>query len=222
MDFMKLLKSFEEFLFEAATWLIFYPLTLWRILRHPLTTMEYSDREQADDVEHSYDDALSPPLLLLVTIVLANLISAAAHIPPPNASSALLATIASTQQNLILFRSMIFSLVPLVAAATLVRRQGKKLSRQALRAPFYAQCYLAALCATSVSLGDTFLQRADLSNAIGYTIIGAGTIWFMAVQTAWFAKKLNIGRGKAALIALWATARAFIYLLIVVIPIAMI
>lgn len=60
MDFMKLLKSFEDFIFEAASWLIFYPLTLWRIMMHPLKTMDYSDREQSDGAEHSYDDALSP------------------------------------------------------------------------------------------------------------------------------------------------------------------
>lgn len=79
MDFMKLLKSFEDFIFEAASWLIFYPLTLGRIMLKPLRTMEYSDREQNDDNEHRYDDALSPPLLLMITILLSNLISAAAQ-----------------------------------------------------------------------------------------------------------------------------------------------
>ena len=38
MDFMKLLKSFEDFIFEAASWLIFYPLTLGRIMLKPLRT----------------------------------------------------------------------------------------------------------------------------------------------------------------------------------------
>ncbi|SFV34632.1 hypothetical protein SAMN05216456_1952 [Devosia crocina] len=31
MDFMKLLKSIEELLYELITWFVFYPLTLWRI-----------------------------------------------------------------------------------------------------------------------------------------------------------------------------------------------
>lgn len=39
MDFLKILRSFEEFIFEAATWLIFYPLTMWRIVRSSLGTM---------------------------------------------------------------------------------------------------------------------------------------------------------------------------------------
>lgn len=219
MDFMKLLKSFEDFIFEAASWLIFYPLTLGRILLHPLKTMEYSDREQNDDSEHRYDDALSPPLLLMITILLSNLISAAAHIPPPDATSEMLKTITATQQNLTLFRTLLFSLVPLIAAASVIRRQGKKLSRQTLRAPFYAQCYLAAFCAAFVAAGDIFLRRPELSNLVGIAIICGGVGWFLFVQAAWFAMKLNISRPKAALIAIWAIFRAVLYLLLVIVPV---
>ncbi|WP_447910399.1 hypothetical protein [Brevundimonas bullata] len=217
---MKLLKSFEDFIFEAASWLIFYPLTLGRIMLHPLKTMEYSDREQTEDTDHRYDDALSPPLLLMVTILLSNLISAAAHIAPPDATTAMLKTITATQQNLTLFRTLLFSLIPLIAASSLVRRQGKKLSRQTLRPPFYAQCYLAAFCAAFVAVGDVFLRRPELSNAVGATIICGGVLWFLAVQSTWFARKLNIPRIKAAGIAVWATLRAIVYMLLVVIPIA--
>lgn len=65
MDLLKILRSFEEFIFEATSWLIFYPMTLWRVLRDPLAAMDYSDREQADSDERRYDDTLSPPLFLL-------------------------------------------------------------------------------------------------------------------------------------------------------------
>ena len=85
MDFLKILRSFEEFIFEATTWLLFYPLTLWRIVRGPLAAMDYSDREQADPEDKRYDDAISPPLVLLATIVIANFVSVAVHIPPPRA-----------------------------------------------------------------------------------------------------------------------------------------
>lgn len=221
MDFMKLLKSFEDFIFEAATWLIFYPLTLWRIARHPLKTMDYSDREQSDDIEHRYDSALSPPLLLMVTLVIGSFISSAAHVPPPDATSEMMKAITSTQQSLILFRSLLFSLVPLIAASSLLQRQGKQLSRQMLRGPFYAQCYLAAMCAAFTTLGDIFLRRPDLSNWLGYAILGAGMAWFLAVQTAWFAQKLTIDWRRALLIAMWATIRAFAYVLMVVIPIVL-
>lgn len=115
--------------------------------------------------------------------------------------------------------SLLFSLIPLIAASSVVRRQGKKLSRQTLRAPFYAQCYLAAFCAAFVAAGDVFLRRPELNNAIGATIICGGVLWFLVVQSAWFSAKLNIPRPKAALIAVWATLRALVYMLLVVIPV---
>lgn len=33
MDFMKWLNSLDELLYEVMSWLVFFPLTLWRALR---------------------------------------------------------------------------------------------------------------------------------------------------------------------------------------------
>ncbi|UQV19301.1 hypothetical protein MU852_05735 [Brevundimonas albigilva] len=221
MDLLKILRSFEEFIFEATSWLIFYPMTLWRVVRDPLAAMEYSDREQGDPEERRYDDALSPPLFLLATLVLVNLVALAAHVPPPPEASEAMKAVAASPQNLILFRSLAFSLIPLVAAASLLHRQGRRISRETLRAPFYAQCYLAALCAASVSIGTVVFQRPELPNAVGAAIIAGGFLWFQAVQTAWFRRRLAVGWVKAALLGLWATVRALAYLLALLIPIAM-
>jgi hypothetical protein len=222
MDLLKILRSFEEFLFEAVSWLVFYPLTLWRIVRGPLAAMDYSDREQSDSEEHRYDDALSPPLFLLATIVLANLLAMALHIPPPPESSELTKTLFASQQNLILFRSLAFSLVPLVAAVTLLRHEKKRISRETLRAPFYAQCYLAAVCAACVSVGGAIFQRPEVPNALGAAIMLGGAAWFLFVQSHWFARRLNVSISKGAGIAVWAAVRAVIYLFAIVIPIALI
>ena len=35
VDFLKILKSFEDFVYEALIWLVLLPKTLWRILRRP-------------------------------------------------------------------------------------------------------------------------------------------------------------------------------------------
>ncbi len=222
MDFMKLLRSFEEFLFEAATWLIFYPLTIWRIVTRPLTTMAYSDSEQADDEEHRYDDALSPPLLLLITVVVVNLIGGALHMERPKTTSTLAHAVFSSPENLAVFRGLAFSLVPLVAAATLLRRQGTRLSRSTIRAPFYAQCYLATPCAIVVGLGAALVHRPDVPNAIAGALMLGGAGWFLITQTRWFAQRLAISHGRAALTASWALARAIVCLIALLIPIAVI
>lgn len=222
MDFMKILRSFEDFIFEATSWLVFYPLTMWRIIRRPLATMDYSDREQSGPEERRYDDALSPPLLLLITIVLTNVIAMAAHVPRPEGASEMSRTILDSQENLALFRSLMFSLIPLVAATSLLHRQGKQISRQALQPPFYAQCYLAAPCAVFISLGGAILQRPDLPNVAGLVVMTGGAVWFLSVQTVWFSRKLATSRPKAALITLWAVVRATAYLLVIAAPVAMI
>lgn len=222
MDLLKILRSFEEFLFEAVSWLVFYPLTLWRIVRGPLAAMDYSDREQSDSEEHRYDDALSPPLFLLATIVLSNLLALALHVPPPQETSETTHILLASQQNLILFRSLAFSLIPLVAAVTLLRHEKKRISRETLRAPFYGQCYLAAVCAACVSVGGAVFQRPDLPNAVGGAIMIGGAAWFLFVQSHWFARRLNVSVGKGAGIAVWAMVRAVIYLFAILIPVALI
>ena len=222
MDLLKILRSFEEFLFEAVSWLVFYPLTLWRVVRGPLAAMDYSDREQTDGEAGRYDDALSPPLFLMATIVLANLIAVGAHVPPPPGASDLVTALYGSQQNLVLFRSLAFSLIPLMAAVTLLRHQGRRLSRETLRAPFYAQCYLAALCAACVSIGQTIFQRPEIPNVWGAGVMIVGAAWFLTVQTRWFARRLNLSPARGAWIAIRSAVGALIYLFAILIPVALV
>ena len=222
MDFMKLLRSFEEFLFEATSWLVFYPLTFWRVLVHPLRTMAYSDAEQGDDEEGRYDDALTPPLFLLITVVLMNLIALVAHLPQPEAGGGTLRhAVFDSPQNAALFRALIFSLIPLVAAVTLLRRQGVRLSRQTLRAPFYAQCYLAGPCAVAVIGGGIIFLRHDLPNLAGLLLMLVGIAWFLTAQTLWFSVRLGIGRPRAAGVAVGGLLLAWVMVLAIMIPVVL-
>ena len=75
MHFMQLLKSLDELLYEVMSWLVFFPLTLWRTLTQPITMMEYADSELHDPEEQQYEDALSPPLFLLLAILITQAIS---------------------------------------------------------------------------------------------------------------------------------------------------
>lgn len=43
-----ILRSIEELLYEVMTWLIFYPRTMWQVIRHPGRMIDYSDHEQTD------------------------------------------------------------------------------------------------------------------------------------------------------------------------------
>lgn len=219
---MKLLRSFEEFIFEALSWLVFYPLTVWRIVSRPLTTMAYSDAEQGDTDEGRYDDALSPPLLLLVTVVMVNAIATALHTEELEATSTVTQALLASPQNLALFRALIFSLVPLVAAATLLRRTRTRLSRETLRPPFYAQCYLATPCCLVLGLGLSILRRPDVPDAPGAALLVIGGAWFLITQTRWFRSRLGVSWANAAWTTIWALVRAVVYLVLLLVPVALI
>lgn len=220
MDFLKILRSFEEFIFEAMTWLLFYPLTLWRILARPLSTMAYSDREQRDNDEGRYDDAISPPLLLLFTLILTNIVAFALHVPKPADESTAMRAIESSPQNLVLFRSLVFSLLPLVAAVTLLVARRARLSRESLRPPFYAQCYLVAPLTMALSGGGLIFQRGDINNAWGLGLMAVAGAWFVVHQTRWFASELKVGAPKALGLTGLVLLIAVTYFVALAIPLA--
>lgn len=221
MDLLKILRSFEELLFEAMTWLYFYPRTMARIVARPLTAMAYTDREEGQPEEQRYDDSLSPPVLLIITLVIANVIGWAAHAPQPAAATPLAKVIFGSQQNLLMFRCLLFSLTPLVVTLTLLRKEGVAISRQTLRRPFYAQCYLAAPTALALSLGLTGVQRGGAWGAAGGGVILVATAWLVWTETRWLSKRLGIGRLAGAITALGALMRAACYMLLILMPAAL-
>ncbi len=66
-------------------------------------------------------------------------------------------TLFASAQYLALFRALVFSLVPLVAAASSLRRKRWQISRETLRPPFYAKCYLATPCCIALGVGFALL-----------------------------------------------------------------
>jgi hypothetical protein len=222
MDPLKLLRALEEFLFEAIALLFFYPSTLLRIALRPLRTMDYAEAEEARELEDRYDDAVSPPLLLLLTILLANVIALAAHMPQPAAAGPLAKLIFDSPQNLLLFRSLIFSLLPLVAAITVLRRKHAAISRDALRPPFFAQCYLTVPFALALSIGGIGLQHPGRATSVaGGLLCAMGVAWMLWAQTRWFGQKLGYGPLRGFGTAVWILFQAVLYFLGVAVVIAL-
>ena len=74
MDFMKLLKSIEELLYELISWFVFYPLTFWRIVVRPIAMLSYAQKELTERQDEQFDDAVSPPILLVLTLVMLHIV----------------------------------------------------------------------------------------------------------------------------------------------------
>lgn len=132
---MKLLKSLEELLYELVSWLLFYPLTMWRSVTRPLSMMRYADLELADRQEDQYDDTLSPPLFLLITLLLSQGLSTAF---PSSYDTTVAAKELGSVSNLLIARGVLFGIYPLCMAVTLLRRKSVRITRSSLRPPFSA------------------------------------------------------------------------------------
>lgn len=208
MDFMRLLRSLEEFIFEVMTWLVFYPRTLWRVLRHPLRMMDYSDAEQARDPEAQYADALNPLLFLMLSLLAVHLIELATHTGLSETDKAVLATSLGSalrsDQNLLLIRSITFALFPLMYAIARLKASGEALDRESLRQPFLAQCYVGAVFAGAVSLSTTLARLPDPALQVcGIAATGLAALWYLAVQTERARKRLSLGLAAALWMAIW-------------------
>ena len=136
MGFLQLLRSVEDLLYEIMSWLVFYPRTLWRVMRHPLQMIEYSERELGDTAEEQYTDTLSPPLFLLLSIVLAHGVELSFGQAPSAPKGVMGKLFANSEETLLLFRSVTFSIYPLMFAVAAVKRSAQELDRSTLRRPF--------------------------------------------------------------------------------------
>jgi len=212
MDFLRIVRSLEELLYEVMTWLVFYPKTMWRIVAQPTRMMRYSDAEQGDTPDEQYTDTLSPPLFLMLTILIAHGIGLALGVKKLEGATDTARALFASDQNLLMFRSLFFSLFALVGATTVVGRRGLAIDRKTLRGPFYSQCYLTApfALATSVAiaLSNTTIRGAGAAAA---ALALVGIAWYLRVETGWCGLELGVGPGRAVGIALWSFLKALFF-----------
>lgn len=186
MNVLTILRSVEELLYEVMSWLLFYPRTLMASLRHPLQTMRYSDQEQRDKPEKQYLETLSPPLFLVLSILLAHAIELAFGFRTEGDASGLGRVVTGSDQNLLAFRALMFSLHPLLFAWVWLKLSGKKIDRDSLRAPFFAQCYLSGATSILVSLASLGVRDPrEWTTLLGVAVVIASTVWYVAIQRLW-------------------------------------
>lgn len=197
MDFMKLLKSLDELLYELVSWLVFYPLTMWRTVVNPLRMMRYADTELADRPEDQYEDTLSPPLFLLITLLLSQGFSS---VLPSQFDPSVTAKQLGSASNLLLARGVIFGIYPLCMAVTLLRWKAVRITRDSLRPPFFSQCYVTAPFAFLLVLGfDLLSMPGGSGGTAGLIGLIIALVWYAQAQIRWFVLDLKIGKGLAVL-----------------------
>lgn len=191
---MKWLNSFGDLLYEVMSWLIFYPITLWRAIVSPLQIMEYADSELHDAEGEQFTDTLNPPLFLLLSLLVTQALDEAftGGVNPLIKDQRGLAAFITDDTTLLALRLVFFSMFPLMMAARLLRAKRIKLTRDRLKSPFYAQCYatgpFALFLGMGVSVGQSHVPWASVIGALLST--GAITFYLMT-QTRWFTRHLR-------------------------------
>ena len=217
MNFMSFLKSLDDLLFEVMSWLVFYPLTLWRALTQPLVMMRYADTELKDAPERQYSDVLSPPLFLLLTLLISHLVElAVVGDSPLIASKHGLAAMITDDTSLIALRLVAFATFPLTMAVRMVRAKRQKLERETLKLPFYSQCYAAGPLALMFSVGTTLGQCVPAGVRLIGGLLALGAVaWFLVLETLWFRRLLKCGWWRAVGNAARAYAEGWVVLVVV-------
>jgi hypothetical protein len=192
MDFMKWLSSLDEFLYEVMSWLLFFPLTLWRAVIQPLETMRSVERQAALPESEQYSELLSPPLFLALGLLLAHgCAMALGQTDAIVANRHGLAALVDDAASALALRVIVFASFPLFLAARLVRRSGLTLNRISLRQPFYEQCFPAAVFALGISLGTSLLSAGPGWRIAALALLFSSLIYFIAIETRWFALRGN-------------------------------
>ena len=203
MDFVKIIRSIEEFLYEAMTWLLFYPRTFWRCVTHPDWIIAYTDKELGETPGEQFTDLISPPLFLIISIVIAHGVEVALGNRLPRTSMPLLNQITASEENLLIFRAILYSVFPLVMATGLLHTRGTPIDRETLRSPFFLQCYLAAPFAVVTSSAVAFLSaQGPTYHVIGGLLLALALLWYVVVETRWMYHHIQQGWWRAFGLAL--------------------
>jgi hypothetical protein len=208
MEFLKFIRSLEELLYEVMTWMLFYPRTLWRVLRHPLALAAQAEAEMNEREEDQFIDLVSPPLFLMLSILLAHALEVGLHANLAPFTSSVAKEVLTSDTNLLIFRAVTFSLFPLLMATGLLHRQRRDIDRKTLRRPFFLQCFFASPFVVTLSVASVFARLGFDLVATGLTI--GAVLWYLGVETEWFRTRLGIGRLRAFAIALKLMAIAFL------------
>jgi len=193
MDFFKLIQSLDELLYEILSWLLFYPLTLWRVLVHPVRMLHYADTELTKEDGRQFSDTLNPPLFLFLTVILIHLIELGwVGQSEVVTSRAGVDSLVSSDTSVIVLRALVFGLFPLLLARRSLVAQKIHVDREALKTPFYAQCYATAPFAILVSAAGLVLRKYGMAGIVaGLGCLIAALLWFGIIQVEWFRTRLK-------------------------------
>lgn len=198
MTFLHILKSLDELLYEVALWLLFYPRTLWRSFRHPLRTMRYALDELDKDADEQFLETLRPPIFLLLTVIIAH-VAELAMVGDSTviASRAGAANLIDDDRGLVILRIVAFALFPVVMAAVEAMVARQPINRDTLRAPFNAQCFLAAPFVLVLNFAAIVLRYPQWADIVAIVSTALASIAYVWAEALWMKRSTDAGWSRA-------------------------
>lgn len=187
MDLMRILRSLEEFLYELVGWLVFYPRTLWRILRHPAAIARYTESELSQPPERQFTETISPVLMMILSVVVAHGLELVSRATLPEAKTPIARLFLGSEQALLLMRCVAFSTYALIAALVTLCRQRQAVTRETLRTPFSIQSFLVSPFVLMLACA-MLLSRAAREWTVnpGGVLAIASVAWYVWARAAAF------------------------------------
>lgn len=194
MDLMRILRSLEEFLYELVGWLVFYPRTFWRIMRHPDAIARYTQLELEQEPERQFTETISPVLMLILSVVLAHGLEMLARIPTEDTSTPLAQILVGSEQALLLTRCVVFCAYALIAALSILHQQRKAITRETLRTPFSIQAFLVSPFVLLLSSGILLLRfDGTWEQAAGIVLTALACLWYLWARASAYRALVDIG-----------------------------
>ena len=136
MNFLDILKSIEQAIYEIALWFILIPKTIFKIVVHPADVPAYIREELKKEDKKQFNDQMSPILLWLLMVILPVYMSAKYFY------HGLPAMIRDKPQNYFFYIAVIFISFLLTPAGLIHILNKNKFERDSFKESFYVQCYL--------------------------------------------------------------------------------
>jgi hypothetical protein len=194
MDFITILNTIEELLFQIASWLVLFPITLFRVLRHPMAMADYVAAELADRRQAQFTETISPPLFFALCIFLSYALGSQMPAAAGESVDAVLLAGIETTEGKLTTKALIHAVWPIILATVVLAWRRETVTREALRRLFYVQCFLMAPFVLMVSGGSKVAPMMGLAPI--HALVPA-IVWFVFVQTKWLRKELLVSRNRA-------------------------
>lgn len=145
MDFIKLIRSVEEFVYEICLWFLQVPKTFLKVIFKPKWVIPYVKEQLVKEEKKQFEEYLSPILFWVLIVVIPTFIVLKAlsdGIGPEN--EIFKEILGESLQTKILVVATLLVVSPLTFAVGIHKRQKKTISRDSLKENFYIQVYVFA------------------------------------------------------------------------------